>query len=366
MNIERKLASIRIISQIEPIVGADAIELALVDGWQCVIAKKDNFQVNEEIVFCEIDSVMPDIPEFEFLRDRNFRIKTIRLRGQISQGLILKKSILGKNAHKYGFDADVTKVLGITKYEPVIVRQKVDNFRKPKNKLMRILFRYKIFRYFFEKKDLKKPFPRWIQKTDEERIQNIRNYPILVEYGKYFVTEKIDGQSGTFFIESNNKIGICSRNYLLSFKEDSNYLEIYEKYELGKVLKAGKKFFSAKRFVIQGEIAGPTIQSNNYQFVDKKFYIFNMLCDKKIVNYVDMVSFINHLKTIIPNIEFLLVPLIDKDFTLKSDVASMVEYSKGKSVVNPKVLREGVVIRSFDYKHSFKVINPLYLLSKDE
>ena len=89
----RKLATIRTISDIQEIPGADNICVAIVDGWEAVI-KKNDFLIGDKIVFVEIDSIVPERPEFEFLRSRKFRIRTIKLKGQISQGLVLPLSIL--------------------------------------------------------------------------------------------------------------------------------------------------------------------------------------------------------------------------------------------------------------------------------
>ena len=114
----RKLASIQRIKALDPITGADAIERATVLGWQLVV-KKGEFKVGELCVYCEVDCLMPDDPKFEFLKPRGMRIKTVRLRGQISQGICFPMSILPE-----GFDiqedADCTFVLGIIKYEPPI------------------------------------------------------------------------------------------------------------------------------------------------------------------------------------------------------------------------------------------------------
>lgn len=94
MEIEtRKLAHIEVITALNPIQGADKIEVADVLGWKCVV-KKGEFKVGEKIVYIEVDSVMPAIPEFEFLKERNYRIKTIKLKGQVSMGLVLPLSIL--------------------------------------------------------------------------------------------------------------------------------------------------------------------------------------------------------------------------------------------------------------------------------
>jgi RNA ligase (TIGR02306 family) len=123
---ERKLASIQVIRDIRPIEGADAIELAIINNWQVVVAKNVGHQIGDHVVYCEIDSFLPIQEEFEFLRkssykkmaDREgFRLKTIKLRGQVSQGLILPMSVFGDFGWTAYEGLDVTERLGIIKYE---------------------------------------------------------------------------------------------------------------------------------------------------------------------------------------------------------------------------------------------------------
>lgn len=89
----RQLATVREVSAIRPIEGADKIEVAQVDGWECVV-QKGEFKVGDPIIYIEVDSVLPERPEFEFMRNRKFRVRTIKLRGQVSQGLVLPLSTL--------------------------------------------------------------------------------------------------------------------------------------------------------------------------------------------------------------------------------------------------------------------------------
>lgn len=194
----RRLATIRTIADIHPIPNADAIEVALVDGWECVIAKKDGFKIGDKVVYIEIDSIVPERPEFEFLRDRKFRVRTIKLRGQVSQGLVLPISILPKG--NYVSDDDVTEILGIKKYDPegeAEAKLLKDKTAKIKNPFIKFMMRFKWFRRLFVKPK-KGGFPVWIVKTDEERIQNkTAMFNIEKELGtKFMVTEKIDGQVG--------------------------------------------------------------------------------------------------------------------------------------------------------------------------
>ena len=109
----RKLASIKTISDIQPIEGRDRIELAIVDGWQ-IIVKKDEYKIGNKTVFVEIDSVLPDKHEFEFLKSKKFRIKTLKMAGVISQGICFPLSVLPEGI--YELEQDVTELMGITKY----------------------------------------------------------------------------------------------------------------------------------------------------------------------------------------------------------------------------------------------------------
>lgn len=113
----RHLATVRTITDIRPIPDADKIEVVQVDGWECVVAKADGFKVGDKVVYIEIDSIVPERPEFEFLRDRKFRVRTIKLRKQVSQGLVLPLSIL-PSGKTYNINDDVTEILGIKKYDP--------------------------------------------------------------------------------------------------------------------------------------------------------------------------------------------------------------------------------------------------------
>ena len=157
MEQERKLAHIEVIESLYPIEGADKTEVAKVLGWECVV-KKGEFKKGDIIVYVEVDSVMPDKPEYEFLRDRKFRVRTIKLKGQISQGLVLPwKS-------GWGFIGDdVTDVLGITKYltpsEREELNQQERKLANEKNKLKKFMMRYSWFRKFFLSKKQKGSFP---------------------------------------------------------------------------------------------------------------------------------------------------------------------------------------------------------------
>jgi hypothetical protein len=358
----RRLATIRTIKNIKPILNADAIECAIVDGWECVIAKKDNFKIDDLVIYIEIDSIVPDKPEFEFLRDRKFRVRTIKLRGQVSQGLVLPISILPKGNYK--LDDDVTDILGVKKYDPQAEQERKlfeEKQSKSKNPFIKILMQFKWFRKLYIKPK-KGGFPSWIVKTDEERIQNkTAMFEIEKELGTVFsITEKIDGQSGTYFVKKFGKksdFGVCSRNILLSKPDNSSYWTIAKQLDIENVLRQLLNDYQATQIILQGEILGTGIQGNKYNINGYDFYAFNLIIDNRKLSQDEM-------QIKLGAVDIKCVPYIDA-FCLKETIADMVEIAKGKSVLNG-IKREGIVCRNYDRNISFKIINPDFLLAEKD
>ena len=362
----RKLATVRTISGIRPIPGADRIEVAQVDGWECVV-KKGEFQIGQRIVYVEVDSIMPERPEFEFLRDRKFRVRTIKLRNQVSQGLVLPMSILPPGY--YGPDMDVTDILGIKKYDPQAEQERQllscmeDNRVKQYGRLLQFMMRFRWFRKYFGPKPKKKGFPAWIVKTDEERIQN---KTAMFEKEKkrgtrFMVTEKIDGQSATYFLEKIGRkkyeFGVCSRNIRLGKPDNSSYWSIAAKYDIKSVLT--QLIGEHDRIVLQGEIIGPGIQKNKYRVNNYDFYAFNLI-------FPDRKCTTKEIAQLLQPFSIKAVPILEEDKALPESIAELVEYAKGTSTLLTEQKREGVVMRSYDPDISFKVINPNFLLANDE
>ena len=349
---ERKLATIRKIKEINPIEGADAIELAVVDGWQVVVAKNVGHQVGDLVVYCEIDSFLPIEPEFEFLRkssykkmgdQEGFRLKTIKLRGQISQGLILPYSVIPIAQFATAADLpegmDVSEVLGIVKYEPPIPAQLAGR--------------------------VKGTFPSFLRKTDEERIQNLeKEYTewTLSSKHQFYATEKLDGSSFTCYIK-NGEFGVCSRNMDLLETEDNTFWAVARSLDLENKLKS-----LGKNICFQGEMVGSGIQGNHYNMKDQTVFFYNIfLIDER--EYVGYDEFRNMLF----DLDLACVPVLSYPFNFPADseaalptVSVLLRSAEGKSVLNDKVEREGLVIRSMDRTISFKVISNKFLLgSKD-
>lgn len=371
----RKLASIQRINSLSPIDGADKIEKATVLGWELVVAKKDNFKAGDLCVYCEIDSILPDKPEFEFLRERKFRIKTIKLKGQVSQGIAFPLDILPSKLYAKGIGwcvdvgDDVTDLIGVKKYDPQAELEKKEADRLAsidKSRMGKFLKRYAWYRRLIFK-PTKKPFPAFIRKTDEDRIQLFPDYYEKWGHLTFDVTEKVDGQSATYFVIPNPKaglfrkkwlFGVCSRNFQLLKPDKSSY------WTLAKELDLERKMIDWCKnhkwgLIIQGEAVGPGIQGNKYNFDKYKLFVFNVATyDKGKTVYCDALHQWNVCATLSLNT----VHYITNSFKLLPTMAEMVEYSKGNSTHNSKVLREGVVIRNYLRDVSFKVVNPDFLL----
>ncbi len=335
----RKLATIQKIKNLEPIPGADKIEKATVLGWELVV-KKGDFKIGDYCVYCEIDCLLPEKAEYEFLRSRKFRIKTIKMRGQISQGIAFPISTFNelKNVEiKEGLD--ITEVIGVRKYEP------------PTSVMT--------------SGQVKGDFPGFIPRTDEMRIQSVPDVLTRQEnMGKRcYITEKVDGTSATYYIR-DGEFGVCSRNLEL-FETDTNiHWLVARQYDIENKLRRLNR-----NIAVQGEILGAKIQGNKYKPPAHKLLVYTIFDIDRFVylNYKDFIA-------LATQAGFETVPVLQEDYILgKDDVNGLVELSNDKSLLNPGIPREGIVIRPVVEAQdpelgrlSFKVVNPEFLLKYDE
>lgn len=337
---ERKLATVRTITDLQPIEGADKIELAIVDGWKVVVAKDVNHKIGNKVVYCEVDSFLPIKEEFEFLRkssykkmgdQEGFRLRTIKLRGQVSQGLILPIDEL----LKYGISVDdvydgldVTNILGIVKYEPPIPAELAGK--------------------------VKGGFPSFIPKTDEERIQNLTKEFEEFKDKKFYVTEKLDGSSATFYFK-DGVFGVCSRNLELLETEDNTFWKVARQMDLENKMREFGINIS-----LQGELIGEGIQGNPYKIKGQTVKFFNLFD-------IDLQQYHTYsMLDAVVRVQFGLdtVPVLETYFTLPDTIEEILKFAEGKSVLNPDFDREGVVIRSVDRTVSFKAISNQFLLNE--
>lgn len=372
----RKLAHIEKIEWKRPIEGADLIELVGVLGWQC-IAKKNEFNVGDLCVYIEIDSIVDkNNPDFEFLEKRNYRIKTMKMRGVISQGIVFPTSILHDGKH-HAIGDDVTTVLKITQVEDDIPKAKPADKMQTLKQLHKKLCKNKIFLWFMKfrwfrrlafklllPKKKPKQFPDWITKTDETRLQNV---PFVLDTYKgkpMVVTEKLDGTSTSFGLRKEKKrkydFAVCSRNVRQAdinqkcFYEENVYHQIAKKYDIKNVLIKILEKYDATTVVLQGETIGEAIQKNKYGLKGIDFYAFNLVIDGKKIDSTIATDVVHQY-----GIKW--VPIIKANFILLPTVDEMIAYADGKSVLCD-TLREGVVIRDHDNTISFKCISNQFLL----
>lgn len=344
----RKLASIQRILSLDPIPGADAIEVASVLGWKCVV-KKGDFSVGDPCVYIEVDSMLPERPEFEFMKARGMRVRTMKLRGQISQGLVMPTTLLANpNGDTSVFDdgMDVTEYLGVVKYEPPVPVSLGG--------------------------EAKGSFPSFIPKTDEDRIQSFPD--ILTKYGwaECEFREKLDGSSATFYLKDGS-FGVCSRNLELRETEGNTFWDVAKQMNIEERLR-----HLGCNIAIQGELIGPGIQKNKYKLDAHEVRFFNVY-DIDAQCHLDCVAMSNTIDELGLKQAPLLGSMMLSDFT----VDSLVELSTGPSELNSGTLREGVVVRSLGTvqetfqtpdgpktvdrgRLSFKVISPAFLLKNEE
>lgn len=342
----RKLASVQKVLDILPIEGADSIEVVLINGWK-VISKKGEFQKGDLCIYFEIDSFLPIRDEFEFLRKSSFkrmdnregfRLKTIRLRGQISQGLVLPIDVVSNFGIDISFiseDMDLTDALGVVKYEPPIPAELAGR--------------------------VEGAFPSFLRKTDQERVQNIKPdvySGFITDKIEFYVTEKLDGSSATFFVK-DGVFGVCSRNWQLAEPEERPYpntfWKVAEKLDLkSKMLKTGRNI------ALQGELIGEGIQGNRYKIKGQDVRFFNAydIDTRMDLNFQDFIS-------ILSDLELTSVPIL-YTCTLTSTVEDLIVQAEGKSDLCKDAEREGLVIRSLDSKISFKAISNKFLLREND
>lgn len=324
----RQLASIQRIRELVPIPGADAILKASVLGWD-VVVKKGEFQDGDLCVYCEIDSLLPDKPAFAFLKPYGMRIRTVRLRGQVSQGICFPLTVL-PSGQEIVEGLEVTEILGVSKYEPPM----------PAN-LAGIA---------------KGPFPSWFPKTDETRVQVLQERLDTFHGTACYLAEKLDGSSATYYWR-DGEFGFCSRNLELLPDPKNSLWKFAEQSKLPEKLAA-----LGQDIALQGEIIGEGIQGNKYGLKGQTVYFFNAF-DIQNYRYLDFQEF----QDLLEQLGLKSVPILNKSYALSNNISELVQLSVGKSVFKP-VRREGLVIRPLQEERdatgrvSFKVINPEFLL----
>jgi RNA ligase (TIGR02306 family) len=339
---ERKLASIREISEISPIPGADSIDVAKIDGWNTVV-KKNQFKIGDRVIYCEVDSVLPNRPEFDFLGEKK-RIRTKKLRGCLSQGICFPLDIL-PGADGFVLGTDVTELMGVLKYEPPIPTQLRGRVRCAMNRLA-------------------------IPKTDEMRCQNIPGVLERHKGERFAVSEKIDGASESVYLDPETGMHVCSRNVDLAPDTQHKwngdlYWRAAVEYNLEEILKQ-----LGGSIALQGELFGANVQGGKYKLKDLQYRIFNFW-DMVNHQYVERDVMLDTVEAFGLGKDFLVPQLMD--IVLDHTVDDLLKLADGNSKINPDVLREGIVLRSIpestDFelgRLSFKAVSNQFLLKFGE
>ena len=337
---DRNLASIKRIDSIHTIPDADAIDRAVIGGWS-VVVKKGEFQPEDLCIYFEIDSLLPDWAEYEFLKKSSwkpalekYRLKTAKLRGVISQGLALPINIFSDiNLSDFNVGDDLTELLQVEKYEPPIPTSLGG--------------------------EVKGGFPSFIPKTDEERFQNVPDILNRHSDTEFVITEKVDGTSSTFYFK-DGEFGFCGRNWEFKLATENTYSEIAKKYNLADKL-------ANYSIAIQGEILGPGIQGNKYKLTEHTFFAFHAYDHEKRC-YLDHDDFVDFCTNLGVNT----VPVLGIAKFDSITVEKLLEMADGESKLY-KTKREGIVIKSRTEstdietgRLSFKVISNKFLMKHGE
>lgn len=339
----RKLATIRKIDAIKPIEGADAIELAVLGGWQTVV-KKNEYRVGDLAVYLEIDSWVPtELAPFlskgkeprVFNGVKGERLRTVKLRGALSQGLLISRDIALPMTNNFVEGDDVTEILGIQKWERPVPAELVGV--------------------------MKGSFPSFIPKTDQERAQNLVAEIVAAnEIGmKFEITEKLEGSSMTVY-RYQGEFGVCSRNIDLKRDENNSFWKVAIEEDIDARMMSIDPYWD---FAIQGELVGPGIQGNIYGLSKPMFFVFDVY-DIQAGRYLDPLA----RRELIERMELNHVPVLAATAEMYdtlgiTDIPQLLKFAEGKSALK-EVEREGVVFKQVDGGMTFKVISNQYLMGE--
>jgi len=349
-NGERCMSWIARIEEIAIIPNADSIDAYRVGGWW-VVDKKNAYNVGDLVIYISIDSWVPhELAPFLskgseprlYNGVRGERLRTVKLKGQVSQGLLLKVAgcygdtvtVSAENAIPFGEGDDVSEALGIQKWEAPVPAQLAGQVRGM--------------------------FPSWGKKTDAERCQNLiseieqaYDTDILFE-----ITIKLDGTSMSTGIGPDGEFCVCSRNLSLKLDQTGNtYVDIAIKYDLKSKLQN-----YGRSLMISGEIIGEGIQKNQERIKGHDFYVFN-IWDPNTKQYLSS----EDREKIVKQLGLKHVPVLHKSITLRElrldSIEKILKFAEGPSMISSS--REGLVFKSIDGQFMFKAISNSWLVKND-
>jgi RNA ligase (TIGR02306 family) len=336
----RELASVRRIDNIYPIEGADRIEVAMIGGWT-VVVKKGEFSTGDLCIYCEIDSFIPHLIAPFLTKDgqkpkifngiEGQRLRTVKLRGQLSQGLLLPLSILGCHVRQEG--EGVSTELNIQKYEPPVDTSLAG--------------------------EAKGNFPSEVPKTDQERVQNLtKALPTWHDAGLCFeVTEKLEGSSCTIYLSKDGVFEVCSRNLSLKPSDTNTFWMVARQYNLEQRMRDAQLY----GYAIQGELVGGKVQGNIYKLTGNDLFVFD-------IYHTETMQYLSaeERTAMCAKLGLKHVPILFDALTLKTtDVQEILSWAEGSSHLLKGQEREGIVFKCLsDTTISFKAISNKYLLKQ--
>lgn len=387
INDKRALAYTVAVDEIREIPGYDRVEHARVGGWWIIVSKADNIKAGDKCVYFEVDSKVPETDErFAFLEKRHYKVKTLKMCKVFSQGLLMPIALFPELGTDPEIHTDVTETLGIKyavdednerkaakvnkdkKYQSMAARHTKLFKKKPFRWLMRREWGRKLlFMLFGKKKDNPRGWPThfpYIHKTDEERCENL---PWVLGYERpLIVTEKLDGTSTTFILERKGRnkyeFYVLSRNVRQAdekqecYHDHNIYWDMAFKYDVENKLRKYLETHPDLTYVcLQGESVG-SVQGNPLKLNEDDFYVFNFINSKdgRIPAPIARVG--------VEEMGMKWVPILDIDFHMPTDMEEFKQIATAPSVVNPNVMREGIVLRDPTNDFSFKNVSREYLM----
>lgn len=431
----RKLARVVTIDSILPIPKADRLEVAVVGGWECVV-QKNQFKVGDKAVYFEIDAAIamnhPVLANFdksylkttkdEHTNEDYAVIKTVRLRGALSQGLLLplthclnsKENYL-KEIVDFKPDTNITELLNVLKYVSP-EEAKLYNMRSSEdrdaNKNKKLIWHIREWLTRGIIADGLQPFPYGHVKSEEERVQNMAEaYSVMAKSDDTFEESiKLDGESSLFYVDLTTGVpGVAQRNYalrvddlpytkmeslrvyvadwlrfigrrwagatcpkpfwkdryhaqsvpLVAFFHRNNMVEKLNQINSGKfALIEGMEFLDGRKIAVQGEMIGPDFHANAEKVPTNRFYVYRAYANGNIV----LTPWQTRSVAAVMGLDY--IPVVDHGIKLPEKIQDALLLADGPAVFNLNGLREGVVMKSNTTGKSFKIISNKWLEKK--
>lgn len=342
INGQRAMAYVAKINKLEKHPNADALDICTIGGWK-VVSQKDLHREGDLVIYCSIDSWIPHTlapflsgssgpKEYEGVQGN--RLRTVKLRKQVSQGLVLPIRELDVDLSAANEGDDVSELLGILKWEAPIPTQLAGQ--------------------------VKGNFPDFIPKTDQERVQNLQR-ELEIWYEKDYsweITEKLDGSSMTVF-SRDGEMNVCSRNLNLECNPDNAFWKAALDQDLGSIWKEHE--FS-NDYVLQGELIGEGVQGNPYGLSGRRFVLYDIY-DTQECLYLMPFERREMFETMVAmGVDIDHVPVVVYEGVSVKSIDYWLDCADGETRLKKGGKREGIVMKCNEAELSFKAISNKWLL----